>query len=223
MAQVKRIKLGEQVVAQIKEYILRNKLKSGDRLPTEQEFADMLGVSRVSIREATKSLGFLGIVRAAPRRGLTLGEVDMDRVTSYLGFHFALSGYSKLQLLRARMVIEAGSLPFAMERMDEDPGVYRRLIELIGKLEEAKTPDEYIEGDIAFHRALVEGSGVDPLVAFTDLLHAFFRNFRESVRPPTLKSGNRAHRRIVDGLREHRLADSQQELARHLGFYNRHL
>ncbi len=159
MPRVKRVKLGEQVLARIKDYILRNNLKAGDRLPTEHELAEMFGVSRISIREATKSLGFLGILRAAPRRGLTVGAVDMDRVTEYLGFHFAISGYSKAQLLRARMVIEIGSLPFAMEGMDRDPDLATRLLDLVQRLEGVKAPDVYIEGDIAFHRALVEFGG----------------------------------------------------------------
>lgn len=223
MRPVKRTTLSEQVVAQIKQYIVQHNLKPGDRLPTEQELADLLGVSRISVREATKSLSFLGIVQAAPRRGLTLGEVDMDRVTKYLGFHFALSGYSKLHLLQARMVIEIGSLPFAMERMDEDPGVHRRLMELIEKLDQAKTPDEFIEGDIVFHRALVEGSGIEPLVAFTDLLHVFFREFRESVVPEGLRSGNQSHRRIVEALRNHRPETAQKELRLHLGHYRKQL
>src|SRR6188472_3324676 len=112
MALARRQNLSEQVAARIKQLILENSLKPGDRLPTEQEMADRFGVSRVSVREATKALSFLGIIQAAPRRGLTVGHVDMRRVTEYLGFHLALTDYPKPQLLQTRLVIETGVLPF---------------------------------------------------------------------------------------------------------------
>jgi DNA-binding FadR family transcriptional regulator len=115
-----RARLSELVLAGIKTYILDHSLGEGDRLPTEQQMADLFGVSRVSIREATKALGFLGIIRAAPRRGLTVGHVDMQRVTEYLGFHFALNNYPRQQLLKTRIVIETGALPEAMERLATD-------------------------------------------------------------------------------------------------------
>src|SRR5262249_58487780 len=101
----------------IKQYIIDHKLKPGDRLPTEQELSDRFGVSRVSTREATKALGFLGIIDAAPRRGLVVGQVDMKRVTNYLGFHLAISDFPHQQLLDARAVIETGGLAFVMRQM----------------------------------------------------------------------------------------------------------
>ena len=73
--------LSEMVAHKIKEMIIDQSLKPGDRLPTEHEMAQRFGVSRVSVREATKALAFLGIIHSAPRRGKTLGEVDMQQVT----------------------------------------------------------------------------------------------------------------------------------------------
>jgi DNA-binding FadR family transcriptional regulator len=88
---IERRNLSEVVADRIRQYIMDNRLKPGDRLPTEQELSDRFGVSRVSTREATKALGFLGIIDAAPRRGLVVGRVDMKRVTNYLSFHLAIS------------------------------------------------------------------------------------------------------------------------------------
>ena len=97
---VKRKKLSDQVVDRIKSFIVDNGLKPGDRLPTEHAFADRFGVSRISVREATKALEFLGILDAAPRRGLSVGHVDMGRVTQYLGFHFAINDVRVLDHLK---------------------------------------------------------------------------------------------------------------------------
>ena len=65
-------------------------------------------MSRISVARPP-ALGFLGIVRSAPRRGVTVGRVDMHRVTEYLGFHFALNTIPGSSL-KARIVIETGAL-----------------------------------------------------------------------------------------------------------------
>ncbi len=74
----------------LKTYIQSEKLVSGDRLPTETELAEMFGVSRLSLREATKALEFLGIIESRTGVGLTVGRIDLERVTDHLGFHPAL-------------------------------------------------------------------------------------------------------------------------------------
>jgi DNA-binding FadR family transcriptional regulator len=53
----------------VAEYIVDASLKPGDRLPTETELAARFGVSRLSLREATKALELLGIVEARPGKG----------------------------------------------------------------------------------------------------------------------------------------------------------
>ena len=58
--------LAEQVAQRIKDYILEEKLKSGDKLPTETALAREMGVARSTVREAIKRLES----DRAPRRGL---------------------------------------------------------------------------------------------------------------------------------------------------------
>ena len=66
MESVKRRNLSEVIANRIKDFIIANKLKPGDRLPTEAELAEQFGVSRVTVREATTALGFLGVLQSAP-------------------------------------------------------------------------------------------------------------------------------------------------------------
>ncbi|MFO0948460.1 MAG: FCD domain-containing protein [Planctomycetota bacterium] len=208
--------LSELVAEQIKRWIIDHRLKTGDRLPTEQDFAKQFGVSRVSVREATKALSFLGILRSAPRRGLSVGHVDMRRASEYLGFHFALSEYPRLQLLRARLVIEIGALPYAAARMTEDPAHFQRLDEMTDRLEKARTVQARIDGDMAFHRALLELSGIEPLQAFDHLLQVFFNQFRESLKSSEWKLGIDGHRRIIEHLRDGNSVAAGQALKEHL-------
>ena len=124
---IERSKLREVVLSRLRKYIVDESLRPGDRLPTETELAARFGVSRLSLREATKSLEMLGIVQAKPGRGLTVGHVNMDRVTEYLGFHPALQNVAPDVLIDTRLVIETGVLPHVARRMSRDPAIYEKL------------------------------------------------------------------------------------------------
>jgi GntR family transcriptional regulator, transcriptional repressor for pyruvate dehydrogenase complex len=216
--QIIRTNLGEQVTQKIKSYIIENSLGSGDRLPTEKEFATLFGVSRLSAREAIKRLGFLGIIDSSPKRGQTVGQLKMDRVTEYLGFHFAISKYPTDRLLKTRIIIEMGALPEVMNQMKEDPKVYDELAAICDRLLEVTTVDDFIRCDLAFHKALVNACGIEPLVAFNDLLQIFFQRFRDHIEAC---QGNKVpihaiHRKIIDSLHDGYLEIARDTLRVHL-------
>jgi DNA-binding FadR family transcriptional regulator len=216
---IERRNLSEVVADRIRQYILDHNLKPGDRLPTEQELSDRFGVSRVSTREATKALGFLGIIDAAPRRGLVVGQVDMKRVTNYLSFHLAISDFPRQQLLDTRIAIETGALPHVMRRMAEDPKLHARLSAAAARVQAAAGFDERIAADAEFHRALLDASGVGPLLAFNDLLTIFFDRFRRSLEQGDWDSGLRQHQQILDALRDGELKLACEVLTRHVGYH----
>src|SRR5579872_7006075 len=82
-----RQRLSDVLVGRIHDQIVQKRLKPGDRLPTEQEMAKEFGVSRLSVREATKALGFLGIIESSPKRGVTVGTKAFERVIPLLRIH----------------------------------------------------------------------------------------------------------------------------------------
>jgi DNA-binding FadR family transcriptional regulator len=216
---IERRKLNEVVAERIRQLIIDNNLKPGDRLPTEQELSERFGVSRVSTREATKALGFLGIIEAAPRRGLVVGKVDMKRVSSYLGFHFAISDFPLAQLLDTRILIESGGLPHVMRQMHRDPSLYRKLTEKADAVRRARQVDDRVEADVAFHRALLDASGIQPLLAFHDLLTIFFDRFRRSISRGDWEAGIKQHHQILDALRDEDLKRANEILCRHLNYH----
>lgn len=197
-----KLKKSEIVAAKLRDYIITKGLKPGDRLPTEGELAERFGVSRVSVREATKALGFLGILDAAPRRGLTVGKVSMKRLSRYLSFHFALADYPLDELIDTRIVIETGGLRNAAERMAADPSIYEALNEVNSKLRRAATKSEWLQGEVQFHCLLVSSSGVRALAAFNDLVQVFFRKLRAEFYQSRWKDGVKGHQEIIDALRD---------------------
>lgn len=216
MQTLRRSKVRDQATEQIKQYIVERKLVPGDRLPTETQLAEMLGISRLSLREATKALEFLGIVESKTGVGLTVGRIDMERVTEHLGFHSGLLDVDPQQLIDSRVILETGVLSHVVRRMQKDPAIEVRLREIVQQFESARDLKTFIALDIQFHRSLLEASGLQPLVAFGDLLHVFFQRFRESVKQAGWKRGVESHRRLVDFLANGKLDDATAELRKHI-------
>lgn len=211
--------LSEQVVGQIKEYILEKELGPGDRLPTEQEFSELFGVSRTSIREATKALSFLGIIHSAPKQGLTVAKVDLGKAMEYLSFHFALSNYPKEQILRTRFGLEIGALAESMKTISKDPAVFKKLDQISNELAAAETVEEFIRCDLAFHKALLEASGIEPLIAFNEILQIFFKRFRDDISKAQWQDGKKSHGRIIRALKERNLNTAELLLRKHFEYY----
>ncbi len=220
---VARAKIRDVVAAQLKSYIARENLRPGDRLPTETELATRFGVNRLSLREATKALEFLGIVEAKPGRGLTVGQIDMQRVTDHLGFHPALHDVDPGELIDTRIVIETGALPFAARRMQRDSSIYVRLDAINAELRQARSLQRFVELDIRFHRELIQAGGLAPLMAFSDVLVVFFRRFRESVKMAEWQGGIDAHQRVIDALRDADVKTADSLLRSHIEVHRKRM
>lgn len=216
MQTLRRPKVRDQVAGQIQQYIVEQKLGPGDRLPTETQLAETFGISRLSLREATKALEFLGIVVSKTGVGLTVGSIDMERLTEHLSFHAGLLEADPQQLIDSRVILETGVLPHIARRMKEDPSIEARLRELVEKFRSARDLKTWIELDVQFHRSLLDASGLQPLVAFGDLLHIFFQRFRESVKKAGWKAGVESHERIVDELAKGHVEAATAELRKHI-------
>lgn len=99
---------GYEIAAEkIVEYIAEGGLKPGDRLPTEQELAETLGISRGMVREAIKVLGPMGRVSAQRGRGLFVGRGSTS-LSGHLPEHKFMPGRMEHveQLLEFRLVQE---------------------------------------------------------------------------------------------------------------------
>lgn len=216
MQTLRRPKVRDLAAEQIKQYIVQQKLVPGDRLPTETQLAETFGISRLSVREATKALEFLGIVESKTGLGLTVGQIDMERVTGHLGFHPSLLHVEPQQLIDSRVILETGVLPHVARNMAADSAIEQRLRVLVERFRAARDLNTWIELDIQFHRTVLEASGLQPLVAFGDLLRVFFQRFRESVKKAELQAAIQSHMCLIDLLAAGDVSGATAELRKHI-------
>lgn len=176
-------------------------LTPGDDLPTEQELAARLDVSRAALREALAVLDGFGIVVSRQGARRSLGRFDMTAVVLRLTEMMEPTTDVLIELLDVRRVLEVAFFPTAVANMSAKKiGDLREVTNRMhAKAEQGRA---FIEDDQAFHHAIY--AHLDN-ATLESLLTAFWQMF-ERMSPETttgrdLVESARSHSRIVDALR----------------------
>lgn len=191
--------LYREAQARLRDFIQDRELGPGDRLPSEADLAAELGMSRLSIREATRSLQTLGVIEAQHGNGLFVSEFSFRPLIEQLPYGLAAPGMALEEILAAREAMEVGLMP-AVARMGDGAHLERcaELAREMTKLERAEKP--YADVDREFHLQLYKGLG-NPLVDnLIELFWELFTRLGDAIPGP--KEGQRglAHLRIVEAL-----------------------
>jgi GntR family transcriptional repressor for pyruvate dehydrogenase complex len=219
---VVRETLGQQVLRRLQEYIVAHELGPGDRLPTERELAASLGVSSNTVREALKSMETIGALVRKPRHGTVLQAVDFSALARVARFQLLHSPDDLAELFVARRLLEVGILPLVARNATEEQ--FRQMDAANDRMEaEIGTDGLGVEGDIAFHQALLAAASNKFLAQFGALLQEFFQQARRRVlaNEAEARRSLEDHRRIVRALREGDVARAQQCMEAHLSQYQR--
>jgi len=218
---IERVPRSELVREQLEDAIARGEFKPGDALPSERELVDVFGVSRVSVREAIRSLEAVGLVEVYQGRGcfvaksLTDGyvgpfarwlEVHRDEVVDLLKVRGALD---ELAAESAALRADARSLA----RVKKAHEAFSRAIQ-----EPGSRLDRIVQLDIEFHLAIAEASGSKLMRHLLDDLNSHLHESRRIALSPDGRPAEsaREHSLIVGALIDGKPADARAAAARHV-------
>lgn len=187
-----RERLIDRATEAIKDYILANRLEGGARLPSEQELATSLGVSRNIIRQAVSSLETLGIIRVAQGRGIYVADVADTGVFRQLAQWLDTGDLTDEDFVEVRAIFERGIYELLIQRVtDED---LDQLDTLAQQIRVAEDDVEIQRLHDVFHQAALAATGNRFLVTFGSILNRFFWSVGYT--------GPHVHRVNAAGLRE---------------------
>lgn len=193
----------QAVQAEIKNFIVQQRLKPGDVLPTEGELAQQLGVSRNSVREAVKALEGLGVIEARAGAGLYVRDFSVDALLDHLAYGMLFDVRSLSDILGVRLALETGMAKSVVRGLTDEQlaNLEALLARWAVEADRGKYPPVL---DRAFHEALYTNVGNSVLAKILD---AFWRVFYEA-REHALVSEvddpagtHRAHVAIFEALR----------------------
>ncbi|WP_296263181.1 FadR/GntR family transcriptional regulator [Pseudomonas sp. UBA6562] len=142
-----------QAVEQLRARIAAGDWAVGERLPTEPELAQELGISRNTVREAMRVLAFSGLIEIRQGDGSYLRTVQ-DPLQAVL----ALSRCSVDHAREARHILEAEAIGLAAQRCTEaDLQGLRQALTHSGAHFHGDL-QAYLEADMVFHQRLVDAA-----------------------------------------------------------------
>ena len=164
--------LVKQTQKKVLEYIAKHNYQIGEALPKEEEFTELLGVSRVVVREALSSLRALDILETRRKRGTVLKSSNIFNGMQTIIDSGTLQKNALRDLYELRLMLEIGMVDFIfMRKTDKD---LDKLQAIVDKDELTLNIEESIRLDILFHSTLYEISGNDSLKQFQRMLEPLF-------------------------------------------------
>ena len=213
---VRRSKVYEEVAQQIELLILK-KLQPGDKLPSERELAEALGVSRSSIRDAIRSLELMGMVASRQGVGTTVCEITTSSLVNPLANALKRKKELIRELLDFRKMIEP---PLAARAATHaSPNEISEMEEILERQQEKlREGDSAIAEDSEFHYSIALASGNSVVLKVLDILMDLLRDTRERSlqvegRPQKSLAG---HRRILSAIKRHAGEAAGSAMRRHI-------
>ncbi|MFI5592960.1 FadR/GntR family transcriptional regulator [Amycolatopsis sp. NPDC051758] len=151
LATTRRAGLVDQVIEQLRTAVTRGEWPIGERIPTEAELVDQLGVGRNTVREAVRALAHTGILEVRQ------GDGTYVRATSEVsGAIRRLCGSELREVLQVRRTLEVeGARLAALSRTEEEVAELRALLARREvELNEGRWED-FARTDAEFHYAVV--------------------------------------------------------------------
>lgn len=172
-------KLSQSVVRQIEQLILRGILRPGERLPSERELSDRLGVSRPSLREALAELQEAGLLTSRAGAGVYVADVLGSAFSEALVRLFSTHDEAVFDYIAFRRDMEG----LAAERAatygtETDLKVINTIFEKMEAAHSKRNPTEEAGLDADFHLSIIEASHN---VIMLHMMRSMYQLLREGV------------------------------------------
>ncbi len=171
----------QEVATHLKELILDEKLKPGDKLPSELELCSLFSVSRPTIREAVKTLVSQGILEIRRGKGTYVSQMP-GIAEDPLGLDFIMSPTLRLSLIQARLIIEPGVARLAAQMADET--TIANIAATVRDMEEIVYQHKVgINGELNFHRSIAEATKNPVIIRLIPIImDSIVKTYRDAPR-----------------------------------------
>ncbi len=194
-----RVSLAEELADQLLERIIEGRYPVDSALPSELELAEQAEVSRLTVREAIKTLRAKNVVRIHRGRGTYVNPPDrwtaiepvLRAARSAGGTGGTAAVGVPYRLLEARRIIEVSVAELAAaRRTDEDLATMDQRLTDMESAADGDDVDSFVAADIAFHQAVLDAAG-NPFISA--MFEPLSRQLTEARRQTSAHAAIRTH------------------------------
>ena len=209
--------LSVQATQQIRELIRAGELKKGERLPSERELGERMGVSRTVVREAIKMLGASGYVKVRMGVGSFVAEDPINILEDPLSYSNDPESKKIDDLHQVREVLEPAVAALAAQNATLED-IYKLEAAVLDMEQNLSNGYRYIEADKQFHVALAEATKNS---IFTILLNSIVDLLQEARRlaistPGAGERSSRYHRQILEAVKNRDAEEAINAMSEHM-------
>jgi GntR family transcriptional regulator, transcriptional repressor for pyruvate dehydrogenase complex len=206
-----------QVVHHIQKLIEDGTLQPGDKIPPEREFAQMLRISRASVRTGIGYLAAMGVMKVRHGVGTFVADGPPQLGKSSFDLMGALHGFQPWQMFEARLLIESNLAALAAERGKDEhhSALAEEVAEMYATIDQ---PGEYLIHDIRFHRTIAQASDNPIMAALMETITSTLYDKRRKTveRSRDLRESAELHREIYKAIRSRNPAEARRLMEQHL-------
>lgn len=209
----------EAVCDRIREQVADGRLKRGDKLPPERQLAEQLGVSRLAIREALRSLENAGLVvlQRGPKGGAFIQGGSDGKLTELMQDMLDLGTITLSDLTEARIFILDSVARLACERATpEDLDSIEENVRMNEVLLESGDREARTAHATEFYTRLAAATKNKVLMLVVRSLTDTLRAILQRIRVYPSKDLTRSRRRFMQALRERDADRAAMEMRSHL-------
>lgn len=197
---VERITTDVLVTEKIKEWIEEKQILPGQRLPSEQEMCEELGVGRHTLREGIKRLSQLGIVESRTGVGTFVCEASLDKMYEYLNYHRQTGKISAAEIYDVRRALESyGARLAAFRAGREDKEELRATLEKMRQALSESNYKDFVAYNLQFHLQVAKCSKneflVEIILSIKNLINATI-DVPDHSDATTMKTSLNGHEKI---------------------------
>ncbi len=218
-----RTTLSEQVALQIAERISGGNWKAGEKLPSESVLCKTFHIGRSTLREALKSLAFIGLVRMRAGEGTFVAEGPSKFLKHILTQGLLSNEKDVTDLCETRILLETELAALCAQRAtDRD---LDSLQQVITRMEESldQGGQSFLDLDLEFHLRIAEYSQNEVLGQLLRTIRSLLHEVIEKSLqiPGSLALALEQHRKILEPLQQRDERKSRAAMRDHLKTFER--
>lgn len=200
-----RKSIADEIADILQRKILELNLKEGDKLPSHEELAQELGVSKASLREGLQRLSAMGVIEIRHGFGTVVAAPQISHYLKILTPRLISRGSTLSNLFEARKCIESRTVFLAATRADaQDEKDLEAILEEMGTAVRSRDTETFLRKDAEFHAGIAKAGKNEVLheiLVLVNELLLFHENLTQQM-PGGIDKAFNFHKRILRAIKE---------------------